>query len=363
LIAVAMFPGGLADTENTWGIMTLSLLAPGLLGLMLSGMLLGHMPSVGSNAISVAALIGRNIYEPLVKGRSQAHYLRVGQIAVVGTLAASLAISAFSSGAVKLITNVITLNAFFGAIVLLIVFWRRLSVPAVWISFILWIGGICLPPSVVPLFEGARRAPALLEKTQQRTISAVASATAQDVAAGLAGKAGDPIQKSVIIPPAALYFESVARLNPDDPHSPLEGVGRFQVEVYLLHLCGFPVNEFNRAGILAARWLVDGLLPFIMAILFSYLVPGARPTEADRRRIDCFYAKLKTPIAPTPEKDEIEVALTYQDPHRFDHKTLFPGSSWEFTTWEAADWIGFLGCWGVVALILGFLWLVLNVGA
>ena len=57
LIAVAMFPGGLADTENTWGIMTLSLLAPGLLGLMLSGMLLGHMPSVGSNAISVAALI------------------------------------------------------------------------------------------------------------------------------------------------------------------------------------------------------------------------------------------------------------------------------------------------------------------
>ncbi len=94
LIAVAMFPAGLADTENIWGIMTLKLLAPGLLGLMLSGMLLGHMPSVGSNAISVAALIGRNIYEPLVKGKSQAHYLRVGQIAVVGTLAASLAISA-----------------------------------------------------------------------------------------------------------------------------------------------------------------------------------------------------------------------------------------------------------------------------
>ncbi len=140
-------------------------------------------------------------------------------------------------------------------------------------------------------------------------------------------------------------------------------MGRFQVEVYLLHLCGFPVNEFNRAGILAARWLVDGLLPFIMAILLSYLFPGGRPSEADQRRIDGFYAKLKTPIAPTPEQDEIEVALTYQDPHRFDHKTLFPGSSWEFTTWETADWIGFLGCWGVVALILGFLWLVLNVGA
>ena len=89
LIGVAMFPGGLADSENAWGIMARTLLAPGLMGLMLSGMLLGHMPAVGSNAISVAALIARNIYEPLVKGKSEKHYLKVGQMLVIGTLAAA----------------------------------------------------------------------------------------------------------------------------------------------------------------------------------------------------------------------------------------------------------------------------------
>ena len=90
LLAVALFPGGLADTENIWGIMSKSLLGPGLMGLMLSGMLLGHMPAIGSNAIAVSALIARNIYEPLVKGKSDQHYLRVGQTLVVLTLAVSV---------------------------------------------------------------------------------------------------------------------------------------------------------------------------------------------------------------------------------------------------------------------------------
>ena len=54
------------------------------------------------------------------------------------------------SGAVKLITTVITFNVFFGAVVLLILFWRRLSVPAVWISLVIWILGVGVAPSLVP---------------------------------------------------------------------------------------------------------------------------------------------------------------------------------------------------------------------
>lgn len=363
LIGVAMFPGGLADPENVWGIMAKTLLAPGLMGLMLSGMLLGHMPAVGSSAIAVAALIARNIYEPLVKGKPEKHYLKVGQLLVILTLAASVMVSLLFSGAVKLITTVITFNVFFGAVVLLIFFWRRLSVPAIWISLVVWIVLIGFAPSIVPRFDTFRREPGLLVMTRPRTVTALIGATQQDVAGGLASKAGEAIHKPIAVPPVAIYYEAVARANPQDPNSPMEGVGRFQVEAWLLRCAGFPVLDFNKAGLLTARWLVDGVLPFIMLILLSYLLPGRKLTEEDKHRVDGFFAKLKTPVAATPEEDDREVALSYENPHRFDSKKLFPRSNWEFSKWSKADYRGFSACWGVVALIIGFLWLILHIGA
>jgi Na+/proline symporter len=363
LIAVALFPGGLADTENTWGVVAKTLLPAGLMGLMLSGMLLGHMPAVGSNALAVAALIARNVYEPLVRGRPDKHYMKVGQVLLVLTLAASVVASALSSGVVKLITNIITFNVFFGAVVLLIFFWRRLSVPAIWVSLLLWVVVVGIAPSFVPSIQSWRRDPTLLQMTKERTITALIGATSEDVAKGLATTVGKAIPKQHIIPSKAIFYEAVARSNPEDPTSPNEGVGRFQVETYLLYLVGFPVRDFNQAGILTARWLVDGVLPFIMLIVFSYLLPGRKPAEADRRRVDGFFAKLKTPVAPTPEEDDREVALSYENPRRFDHQKLFPGSNWEFSKWKPVDYVGFSVCWGVVALIIGFLWFVLNIGA
>jgi solute:Na+ symporter, SSS family len=62
-------------------------LPPGLMGLMLSGMLLGHMPTVGVNAVVVSGLITRNLYEPLFKNCSERHYLRVGKLSVIFVMA------------------------------------------------------------------------------------------------------------------------------------------------------------------------------------------------------------------------------------------------------------------------------------
>ena len=363
LIAVALFPGGLADPENAWGIMAKTLLVPGLMGLMFSGMLLGHMPTVGSNAIAVAGLIARNVYEPLIRGKSEAHYLKVGQVMLVLTLAASLVFSMLFSGAVKLITEVITFNVFFGAVILLIFFWRRLSTPAVWVSLAIWIVVIGIAPSLAPRLPGFRTSPAFTQSTNERSIVAVIGAGKEDVANGLATKEGQAIRKSIKVPPVAIYFDTVAKSDPQDPNSPLQGIGRFQVETYLLHLIGVPVQQFNKAGILTARWGVDGALPFVMLIVFSYLLPGAKPTPEDAHRIAGFYAKLKTPVAPTPAEDEVEVVLSYEKPDRFNHRKLFPGSTWEFAKWRGVDYLGFLGCWGIVALIIGFLWFILNVGA
>src|SRR5207302_11213394 len=54
LLAIALLSGELSEPDKAWGALSKHLLGPGLIGLMLSGMLLGHMPSVGLSAVAVS---------------------------------------------------------------------------------------------------------------------------------------------------------------------------------------------------------------------------------------------------------------------------------------------------------------------
>ena len=71
-------------------------------------------------------------------------------------------------------------------------------------------------------------------------------ATGEDVAKGKAERIGQPIEKETVALPTAVYFDSVGRVDPKDANSPLEGIGRFNVENYSLHLLGVPVERFSR---------------------------------------------------------------------------------------------------------------------
>lgn len=403
LIALALFPQGLSDPDHAWGAMAHKLLLPGMMGLLMAGMLVGHMPSAGIQSISVSALLVRNVYQMLVIGRTQQHYLRVGKVAVIAVLAAGVLMSAFFSGVITLITTLITFNAFFGAVVLLMFFWRKLTARAILWSLVLWVLVIGIAPWTVPHIEALRRDPSLLRQTHERTTEVFTAATRADVAAGLAREAGQSIWKTRIIPPSSIFFDSVARVDSQVKDSPLEGVGRFNVETYLLSLLGVPLEGCNKAGLVACRWAVDGVLPFVMLISLSFVTGRARSgvgagalreaaastphggegsisvaaagdgrgggdceisaADAEQLRVDRFFARLKTPVGATPEEEERAVALTNADPHRFDHLKLFPRSNWEFTRWTRQDVFGFLACWGIVLGILGVLWLVLKIGA
>jgi SSS family solute:Na+ symporter len=328
LIGIAVLRGNLklADPDNAWGALSKQLLAPGLLGLMLSGMLLGHMPSVGVYAVSVAGLATRNLYQPLFPGRSEKHYLRFGQFAVAGILLVAIIFALISTNVISAYTMLVTFNTFFGAAILLILFWRRLTAASILLGLFVWIVVMGLIPWILPCFPAFRRAePLLMQNTQT--------------------------------PPTAVFFDSVARIRPLDPLSPLEGIGRFNVENYCLSCVGVPVRDFNADQMTASRWAFDGLFPFVSLILLSLITKPSELARADR-----FFAKMRTPVAPTPEEDAAQVQASYADPHRFDDSKIFRGSQWQFTKWSATDWIGFGGCWGIVLLILGVLWGVLHLG-
>ncbi len=338
LIAIAMFGGRLSDPDIAWGALSKTLLMPGLMGIMLSGMLLGHMPSVGVTSVAVSALATRNLYEPLAPSRSERHYLRFGQFAIAAVLALGIFVSTNFTDVAQAWTMMITFNTYFGAVVFLIFFWRRLTPHAIMIGLVVWVILLGVIPWFLPHSESFCRYAPFLQKTPERQII-------------------DSAGKPHTILPKAVYFDNVAHIYPTDPTSPMTGVGRFNIETYALHLAAVPVERFTPAQLLAARWAFDGLFPFLILIVLSWLTPWSEPDRAER-----FYAKLKTPVAPTPEQDEIEVQKSFDYPKRFDDQKLLPRSNWEFTKWNKKDFKGFFGCWAIVAFILLVLWIVLHVG-
>jgi Na+/proline symporter len=358
LLGIAILSGSLSDPDKAWGSLSKQLLGPGLMGLMLSGMLLGHMPSVGLSSVAVSGLVTRNIYEPLFPGKSPEHYLRIGQAFIGIVLAVSIVIAFLASGLASLFKTMITFNIFFGAVVLLMFFWRRLTVPAILISLVIWVLLIGVLPILVTNLPSLRQHPSLTLRTEARQVEIAAPATTQDVAAGRATAINQTISKRHTVPPVGCFFEQVARINPKDPTSAYEGIGRFLTENYILHLLGVPIQKLSPAGVVTSRWLFDSVLPFVCLITFSLFTRPSAPELAPG-----FYAKMKTPVAPTREEDRREVELSYEHPARFDHLKVLPRSQWEFTRWSAADYMGFGGCWAIVGLILLLLLGVLKVGS
>jgi Na+/pantothenate symporter len=66
LIAYALFgAGGLSDPDSAWGAMSNRLLGPGLIGLMLAGVLAGTMSTLAAKALAISSLFVRNVFRPL----------------------------------------------------------------------------------------------------------------------------------------------------------------------------------------------------------------------------------------------------------------------------------------------------------
>jgi len=356
LLAIALLTN-LSDPDLAWGALSNRLLVPGLTGVMLSGMILGLMPMMGVQAVSVSALITRNIYEPLFPGKTPRHYLRAGQVSIGAVLLMAIVFAVVSNNVITLYTNLVTFNTFFGCAVILIYTWRRLTAKAVGFGLAVWIIGVIILPSLLPLSQSFRELPSLLLQTDPYTVRSLRSATAADVASGQADQVGAAIQYDRKVAPSPVFFDSISRENAQDSNSPLRGNGRFCVENYLLESVGFKLERLTPATITGTRWLVDGLFPFVMLIAVSLFT-----RRADEHLVRRFYAKMCTPVAPTPEEDQHEIELSIADPHRQDHYLLFPNSDWRVKKWKRKDFIGFFGCWGIVAAILGVLYFVLQLG-
>jgi SSS family solute:Na+ symporter len=330
LIAVALFgPGGLSDPDSAWGAMSNRLLGPGLIGLMLAGVLAGTMSTLAAKALAISSLFVRNVYRQIWPGLGPERGVFYARCTIVAVLILGTASAWLMRDFFSIMNLVLTVNLPFGAAVLLAFFWRRLTAAAVWWCVILTTLVVLVIPWTASHVPGLRDHPGLTRMT---------------AAAGGAA-------------PAPVFYNRVVRERPGDPASPFvaaPGLNRLNLECWLLSRTGVDVDVLSRTQRVTLQFLFDGIFPFVVLLAASLLT---RPTDA--RRVAEFYGKMKTPVGATPELEAAALEATRSDPARFDHTKLWPRSNWEFCRWDRVDTIGFLVCSAlsaaIVLLFVGFL--------
>ena len=325
LIAVALFgPAGISDPDATWGALSNKLLGPGLIGLMLAGVLAGTMSTLAAKALAISSLFVRNVYRQIWPDITQQQGVYYARWTIVVVLALG-ATSAWLMGDFLSIVNIVlTVNIPFGACVLLSFFWRRLNAQAVWACVLLSTLVIIFIPWTAAKFPA-------LSGNQELTQTALEPSGT----------------------PAGVYFATVVHQNAQDLTSPTVGSGRFNLECWLLSKVGLNPETMSKSDRLTAQFFFDGFFPFAVLIITSLLT---RPT--DPVRVAQFYGKMKTPVGATPELEAAAMAETRRDPSRFDHTKLLPGTHWEFCKWDKVDTVGFLICSvisGAIVLLFVFL--------
>lgn len=334
LIAYVLFKDTITNPDTTWGVLTKGLLCPGAVGLMLSGILAANMSTLDAMAIQISALFVLHIYKPMFPNRKEKEYIFAGRVTIVIILIVGILVAKYTQSVLSLMKFMLGTGVTFGAPIILMFFWRRLTKQAVIIQVVTCLIMLFLLPMLLPLVDFVGKNQDLMVRTNPRVCNGI-----------------------VVIKPVSIFFDAVIQSNLHDPSSPLMGSGSFRLELFLLSKLGFDFTEYSPAALLATRYVYNSVFPFILLFIVSFLT---NPT--DERTLKRFYGKMSTPVIADPLLDEKEVELTIVNPHRFDNSKLFPNSQWEFKKWDKTDFIGFVLCCVMVGVVLGVFWLVLNIG-
>jgi len=356
LLAIALYAGRLHDPDLIWGHMTMDLLFPGAIGLMMAGVLSAKMSSLAGSSVSYSALFVRNLYQPFVKPKSDRHLLNVGRVAIGVTLLGGVGVALFIGNLLDLFKYFISLPAIFGAAIWLGFLWRRVTRSAVIAQVFLCFAIYALVPNVFQSLEWARTRPGFLRETRAQTVILTTKAVRDDVEAGRAAAIGEVIHKEHISPPAGIFFEKVARVHPEDPESRKIGLGRFHAEIWVLSWTGIDFSGFSKAQLSAVRFGFDALFPFVLLFLLSAFTRPVPKADLDR-----FFARVHTPVQPTPEEEERALRHAVEHYEEVERRKLKPGSNWEIMKPQLIDVLGFGGCWLLVGVIIFLLWLMVNI--
>ena len=143
-----------------------------------------------------------------------------------------------------------------------------------------------------------------------------------------------------ILPQRAIFWTQGIKIDNDGTKY---GKGMLNLELLLIDKLVFDLSKNPHSVNETIRVIIRTVTPFPVLFLVAFVT---KPD--DKKRLDRFFIKMKTPVLLDPVADAKEMKLSYENPGRFNHKKLFPNTSWEFNKWDKIDGGGFI----VAVLIL-----------
>ena len=379
LAAIVLYHESVHDPDLVWGYATLDLLGPlklGLVGLMIACLTAALMSTADCLMLTASSLLTHNLYKPVIRGRSENHYVWTGRIMGAIVVIGGAVIATQFDTILQLLKFIWEFNVILAASFWLGMKWRRATRVAAWFSIIITMVMFFVLPVTLPLcFSVLRTNPDLQKMTnpelmvrsytihemdvkeREKEIKTWDRLNASGRAIGIRPeslKAGQVFEKTYVLERKSIFWTKGIKHGDDGQ---LIGSGTLNLELVILDKAGFDLTGKSHALNQTIRILIRTILPFLILIITALLT-----RQDDKKRLDMFFVKMKTLVIEDKKADAKELAESYANPNRFDHIKLFPNSNWEFDRWDKVDIVGFILSVFVAAGIIGLLVLMISIG-
>ncbi len=379
LSAILLYSGKVQDSDLIWGYATHDLLGPvgfGLIGLMVASMMAALMSAASALMLTVSGLLLHNIYRPLVKDRSERHYVWAGRIFGGLFLVGGATIALQFNNIFELLKFIWAFFVIFAAAFWLGLKWRRANRQGAWFSIIATLFVFYVFPLLLPaVFPSLRFDKSMLLETHPRPVLRTYMASEIDVeqrnkeiaswqeldslhkAIGVcpqALSAGEKFSKEYQLPSKAIFWSKQPSLNKDGV---MEARGYLYPELILLQSLGLNLQREPYAVSETITMLIPLVFPFLILIIVSLLTP-----RNDDKVTERFFLKMRTKVRGLgPVVDASDVMTAFSNPEMTKKLLLFPKSNLEIYRWNKQDLVGFLISIVIVFIVLGTLFAVVTI--
>lgn len=379
LSAVLLYTGKIQNSDLLWGYATHDLLGSlgfGLVGLMVASMMAALMATADSLMLTVSGLLLHNIYMPLVKEKSEKHYVLAGRILGGSFLIGGAIVATQFSGIFEILKFIWEFFVIFAAAFWLGLKWRRANRQGAWASILITLFIFYLLPVVLSnIVPSLKKNETMLIQTQPDPVKRTYVAREVDVdlrnkeiekwqkenvdgkAIGECPpkiKAGEKFSKTFVLPSKSVFWSQQPKINSSGE---LEARGYFFPELLLLHSIGFNLQKNPYALNETIRMLIRLISPFLILIIVSLLTIPNKDKKTEQ-----FFLKMRTRVRGLgPEADARDVQDSFSNPEKTKSFLLFPDTNWEIYRWNKQDTVGFIVSIIIVFVVIGTLFLIVKV--
>jgi SSS family solute:Na+ symporter len=381
LSAILLYTGKVVNPDLVWGYAIKDLLEPmkvGLVGFMISSMMAALMSTAAALMLTVSGLLLHNIYRPLVTGKNENHYVWAGRVLGALFLIGGAVVATQFDSILEILKFVWEFFVIFAGAFWLGLKWRRANNKGAWSSILVTLVVFYLLPVVIPqVVPSLRQNKSMLVQTQPTPVERTYIAREADVVANdkliaewkkLEEKGetigecpkplalGDQFEMTYILPSKVIFWSQQPKKNKEGK---LEAQGYLFPELILLDAMGVDLKAMPYALNETIRMLTRLVFPFLILILVSLLTKPDHNKTTER-----FFLKMRTRVRGLgAEVDEQDLEEAYSNPEKTKEVLLFPNTSLEIYKWNKQDVYGFLISIGVVLIVLGTLFFVVNLGS